>query len=551
MTTYEISNISDWNTHVTTTPSSGDTLKLTADLGSSGSPLTSLSSIELATNVILDGQGYKIYINITDFAGAVQLTGGTVQNLGVLSIGGSLAPNRGYIVDGNVQTGYIYNCYSDGNITNTASGGIVGDSFGASNLIIERCYASGNITNTLCGGIIGRVYDSSTQITIKECYYTGDIQNAGYKSSGILGILAQSTSVLISNCYHSGTISGNGDNCCILSTYNSATVGTNPDVQINNCYGLTRQLTYTSKADLLLITNCIAPVIVENTSGIDISGDLKSGSTNNSTSLSEIQGQLTGAAANWDSEANTWTAGTDSNYPTLDQFKLGPWENYDIYTDNATLQSNYTSGGARSSGGGAGGDPHIVTVHGAKYFLDTKNTFVLFDNNSSNDKLVINANVKRGMYPVWRNKEYINGVSIMYKDMLCIISTGFRGIRAKVTKVIGDFKIKNEDLPVGDECKLFCKNCRFRTRDAYDMVLHIQEEGHEMIPNVRNVITVDVETEENSYKVRVENINESGFDPCSVFVEIRDKRKINSYLGAIIYENDWDVESLYYVGDHQ
>jgi len=409
MTTYNISSYDpDWTDLVSTPPSSG-TIKLVNNLGSAGSPLTTLNPLTIPSGVTFDGQGYVIYINITNFEGILELTGGTIQNVGVIVVGGTLATNNAYIVAGTTHSGYVYNCFTNGILGNSHCGGIVGRTLSAGTLVIERCTYAGNIgvNAFLCGGIKGPIEHVDADIEIKECYSTCDITNTLEKSSGICGSIQSSLKCHIINCYHVGTIitSDFVDNCNIVSLFNSAIAPNNPDIMIKNCYGLD-QITYAQnaiEAGMILVQNTVGAAIIRDNGGQDfgndLSANLKTGSTGNSEDLTTIQGTIPTA---WESEPNTWLAGSGSDYPILEQFTLGPWTNYTQYDDDATLTGGYTGENTRGSSGGAGGDPHIAPLLGRPYMLPNDDkTYLLLDNMVDDDRLVIKGScwhIPRYMY---------------------------------------------------------------------------------------------------------------------------------------------------------
>lgn len=201
ITQYNVSpnDESDWIYHFNNAPADGDILKLGNALGT-GTPLDGLSAITITTGVTFDGQGYAVNTNITGFAGALILTGGTIQNLSV-SNSGTLANKAGHIVSGTTHNGSVYNCHADGTIDGTDSGGIVGKSESTSVITIERCTTSGNITGNLAGGIKGYTANANSQITINECYATGNV-SGGNRSGGICGAVWRSSSMTISDCYY-------------------------------------------------------------------------------------------------------------------------------------------------------------------------------------------------------------------------------------------------------------------------------------------------------------------------------------------------------------
>jgi len=355
---------------------------LGSDLGSSTTSLTSLSKITISDNVTFDGQGYKIYININSFSGTFTLSGGTIQNIGVINGGTTtLANDCGYIVGSTVHNGYVYDCYSDGDITGNGSGGIVGATLTSSTLTIDRCTSSGPVTGARAGGIKGRLYDDGSIINISNCYTKGDIStnDSWGTSAGICGRAWLFAEFNITNCYHACDITNpTTESYAIVATSS----GLSTLISVTNCYAIGTNAVLvgtdsrgTSKTQYIKLTNCIA----QNLSPVGTT--LHADSTNNSVDQTTIQGSLTGPAASWDT--NYWTAGSGSNYPTLNQFQSGLWGGYTSHTDSATLSPGE---------GGGGGDPHMNPLIGKPYTLPkTEDTFLLIDNKVDHDRLVIKA----------------------------------------------------------------------------------------------------------------------------------------------------------------
>ena len=75
--------------------------------------------------------------------------------------------------------------------------------------------------------------------------------------------------------------------------------------------------------------------------------------------------------------------------------------------------------------------------------------------------------------------------------------------------------------------------------------LHSRRNGHSFISNKRNRVVVSVKTNENTYKLEIENVNVDNFRPCNVIMKLGNKRNINYYSGAVICDGFWDIDNLY------
>jgi len=181
------------------------------------------------------GQRHKIIVdNVPNYPGLVKNGGASVNGksrvyveyIGISSINGStLAAGAGWLCQayfGKSSTyNYITDCWSDGNISDGGSGGIIGSGINTVDMSILRCYSLGSIGDG-SGGICGSTVDGL--INIRGCYSTGVI---GTTAGGILA-KDSSGSVTIQNCYSSGYISAGA----------GGIVGSNSGevIAVNNCY---------------------------------------------------------------------------------------------------------------------------------------------------------------------------------------------------------------------------------------------------------------------------------------------------------------------------
>ncbi|MDD3862954.1 MAG: hypothetical protein PHV79_03800, partial [Clostridia bacterium] len=146
--------------------------------------------------------------------------GATVQNLGIENsyIKGD---NSGAII-GRGDNVTITNCYNSGNVATNGygTGGIVGIVRGISYII--NCYNSGDIYGyEEAGGIVGA--NCGINLSIINCYNTGNIYNNiyGYYIGGIIGV---HNSGVVEYCYNTGNIYNGSDGIGGIVGYNSSAV---------------------------------------------------------------------------------------------------------------------------------------------------------------------------------------------------------------------------------------------------------------------------------------------------------------------------------------
>ena len=178
---------------------------LTVTMSSDLSYNASLNFTVNGTGVTFDGSGNKVYISAS-YGGLIRVANASyitnIKNVGVSSTA-SLSTSAGWILGAGSNTANINggvtitNCYSTGFIN--TGGGIAGNGF-AGNLI--SCYSSGNITGAASGGMCGRY----STCTATNCYYAGAAITTG---GGIFGTDASGTAI---NCYttNSPTVSNGG-----------------------------------------------------------------------------------------------------------------------------------------------------------------------------------------------------------------------------------------------------------------------------------------------------------------------------------------------------
>ena len=165
----------------------------------------------------------------------------TVENIHVASLGNTtLAINAGWVCQSYFGKGVsdvsIDNCSSSGDISGQGAGGICGSN--AKNVEVSNCYSSGNIGESaggICGGFTGA---NSGTVNISKSYSSGNI---GESAGGICGASAGANSgtVNISNSYSSGNIGESAGGICgagagansgivnISKSYSSGNIGEN------------------------------------------------------------------------------------------------------------------------------------------------------------------------------------------------------------------------------------------------------------------------------------------------------------------------------------
>lgn len=188
-------------------------------IGTSQSPFTGT----------FDGNGYVIENLCIDLESSSDISvglfgcmmGGTIQNLGLKNLNISVtnaSPSSDIYLGSIVGWSYssrVINCYSDGRLSVTSSGaviggGIVGMMWG-SYAETSECYFSGSLNisswdNATAGGIVGSM--SGNTSLVQNCFNLGYVHADGSASSYVGGIVGKCTAGTIRNVYNVGILSG-------------------------------------------------------------------------------------------------------------------------------------------------------------------------------------------------------------------------------------------------------------------------------------------------------------------------------------------------------
>ena len=168
------------------------------------------------SGVTINGNGKTITLdNITNYRGLVNngnylganagaFPGSAVYNLGIISNGSTLNEYCGWIGQqgyGNGEGFSISNCFSDGEMSNVGTGGILGQAY--MNGTITNCYSLGNISGESAAGIAATYNFEAYKIN--NCYANGAI--TGLNADGIckpdMMMMEEET---YSNCYVSNGV---------------------------------------------------------------------------------------------------------------------------------------------------------------------------------------------------------------------------------------------------------------------------------------------------------------------------------------------------------
>ena len=222
---------------------------------------------------------------------------GTATNC--YSTGNNTNSSAGGIFGGNC-TGTATNCYSTGNLGN-ACGGICGPDFTGT---ATNCYSTGSILTNNAGGIFGARASSATA---NNCYSTGSI---GPSAGGIFG--TEYINSTATNCYSTGIISGDKAGgifgpCDINSSANNTSSATKcfstgniTGSQAGGIFGYINGHggTYPSRIINISATNCFSTGLISSVNGGGIVGTAVDGGTYTATNCYSIGNGLPGDYGN-------------------------------------------------------------------------------------------------------------------------------------------------------------------------------------------------------------------------------------------------------------
>ena len=210
---------------------SGAELAWLADKVNNASGVTKLY-VELTDDIDLGGQPWtpigKFGFSSGDrsFSGSFRGNGHTVKGLNVSA---EYAGLFGSINDAEITGVVVQGTVASTNTNNGDAGGIVGRAIGTTNKIINCGNEAAVSGGCNVGGILGKNHNSSSTVTISDCYNTGSI-TASERAAGI--VASNNNRVKITNCYNAGEITSNnyaagvlaGSNSTISACYNAGKV---------------------------------------------------------------------------------------------------------------------------------------------------------------------------------------------------------------------------------------------------------------------------------------------------------------------------------------
>ena len=156
-----------------------------------------------------------------------QIEGASISNVGLVNCNITGQDLTGGLVGWN-RGGIISNCYTTGQVTGrNRIGGLLGDT-GIALVTITNCHSSASITGeTDVGGLVGL----ADEVTISECYATGDVTRAILPATGYFGgLVGELVDGIIERSYATGDVS-----VLVAADHTGGLVGENRS-SIVDCY---------------------------------------------------------------------------------------------------------------------------------------------------------------------------------------------------------------------------------------------------------------------------------------------------------------------------
>ena len=282
---------------------SGAELAWLADKVNNASSVTKLY-VELTDDIDLGGQPWtpigKFGFSSGDrsFSGSFRGNGHTVNGLNASA---EYAGLFGSINDAEITGVVVQGTVVSTNTNNGDAGGIVGRAIGTTNKIINCGNEAAVSGGCNVGGILGKNHNSSSTVTISDCYNTGSI-TASERAAGI--VASNNNRVKITNCYNAGEITSNNYAAGVLTGSNSTISACYNAGKVKGRNGSTTGVITTNKYDTL--PTCY---YLEGSAAADA---LTSGATamSDSAMRTELLDKL--GADNWKT-----VRGVNSGYPVL------------------------------------------------------------------------------------------------------------------------------------------------------------------------------------------------------------------------------------------
>ncbi len=232
------------------------------------------------------------------FSGSFRGNGHTVKGLNVSA---EYAGLFGSINDAEITGVVVQGTVVSSNASSGDAGGIVGRAIGTTNKIINCGNEAAVSGGCNVGGILGKNHNSSSTVTISDCYNTGSI-TASERAAGI--VASNNNRVKITNCYNAGEITSNNYAAGVLTGSNSTISACYNAGKVKGRNGSTTGVITTNKYDTL--PTCY---YLEGSAAADA---LTSGATamSDSAMRTELLDKL--GADNWKT-----VRGVNSGYPVL------------------------------------------------------------------------------------------------------------------------------------------------------------------------------------------------------------------------------------------
>lgn len=211
---YTIANVNDWSTFAKTVENgytySEKTVKLTTDVGTADSPITTMIGVWSSTEG--NRKPFSGTFNGNNHVLTIRLSNSTSGNYTAPFVCTSGATIKQVTVEGNINTSVGY------------AAGLIGGNYGAKTQVVNNVTVSVNITNGnngSAGNYCAGVAVDGTYVEVSSCVYNGKIK-AGNNSAGFIAI-GNSTNTKVNNCFFAPAAESSissGHNFVANNTYN-------------------------------------------------------------------------------------------------------------------------------------------------------------------------------------------------------------------------------------------------------------------------------------------------------------------------------------------
>lgn len=223
------------------------------------------------------------------------------------------------------------------------------------------------------------------------------------------------------------------------------------------------------------------------------------------------------------------------NNPADSQF-TGDFDNLRIFDTELSSGDRNNLYLYNSLNGESYGDVHVKPLKGVSYDMHTLGYHKWLHDGKD---MYINVETQYGKYKRWGKNDYATKMFIKNGNDDILINTGFRGDPVEVINYHNkDNTITYElkELEFDEKAKNHCSECTFGSGNKELIKKHEIERKHYFPKMTRNMISINIKTKDNEFKVTVKNINKINVQPSIISVTPKNFANYDKWSGFIVGE---------------